>query len=275
MGPADPLIRAVHQREELTMSRPIASLVSLSLLMLALVACVPETPIESPQNKAVVMEVALWNSRQLQGEFSEPLYPMAIPSARFDTMFVAMVKGWAPFSGPNLGIAPSDGQLQFVTASGFLLQHFHDDFLTDPSDFNKLVWMETGRYTAGTDGSPRVDSARVKVHFCCGILDPSTGVALLPWKLTSDPSTISGTTAAEVGKQIWVHAVASGLVEPVTYAWELDGVSLPGVTGTFYATSFSTPGGRDFTVTMTGANSVQQVRNWSVFITCVGGALEC
>ncbi len=231
--------------------------------------------IESPQNRAQIVDAGGWQTGALTGEFSAPLYPVKVPYPFKDTTFTALVKG--PRFGyatpaarvPDRGDLAIYGDLENTPSFSVISAYFQDD----PGDPTKRKWQQSGTYKVGFNLGPNHwDVAKATVHF--GDTFTAYGRARLPYRTGSDIIASQSGNVHSIGEPIWVQAGAD-LPTPVSFAWSIDGTPLSGSWRSFIDTVYTTIGSRSYSVRMTGSNGQYVDRGWTIQIVCPDGGFFC
>jgi hypothetical protein len=232
-------------------------------------------PMESPQNRAQIVDDGGWRTGALTGEFLQPLYPVKVPYPSFDTTFTALVKG------PRYGYAtpanrtPERGDLfiygYLESGTSFSAQNIQ--FQDDITDLTKRKWQQTGTYKVGLNlGFKYWDVAKATVYFNDTYV--GHGRAVLTYRTGSAIVASETGTVLSIGEPVWVQAGAD-LPTPITFAWTIDGTPLTGTSRSFIDTVYNTVGGREYFVTMTGSNGASVNKSWTIQIVCPDGGFIC
>lgn len=254
--------------------RRIAGYISMitSVVTLALSGCFIGQPKEEVATRAVVVDKnGVWMNHQLTGYVSQPLYPLPLTTRPFDTAFAVHLE--KPFAAPGGSQQLFARLFNSTTPAGL-----NAVCLSRPNtyDGNPLfpvlnptntlyIWQIAGCYTAGSgtyvSGTAGIDYALVTTDLAIDPTCPNSlgvcGGANLTWKYNTTSGIVLGSPASHVDDYVWVQASPT-VPAPVTYAWKLGGVTLPGFSGSFVDTAFSAQGNKSFSVTMTGSNGAQQ-----------------
>lgn len=248
------------------------------MVLLAIGACGYPVgqPVESPQNRAQIVDAGGWQTGALTGEFTAPLYPVRVQAPYTDTMFTAVVKGPRFGYATPAGHFPSSGDLVIYGSSELSSSFgaYSIGFVNDPTDATKLRWQQSGTYKIGFDlGFQLWDVAKVTVRFN-DATNTANGRAILTYRTGSSIVVSQTGSVHSIGEPLWVQAGAD-LPSPISFAWSISGTPLSGTSRSFIDTVFNTVGSREYVVTMTGSNGQHVNRSWTVQIVCPDGGFFC
>lgn len=246
----------------------------ISLIGVLLAAACEGNQVEGPNGGIFLPLGSSWTHEALEGEFSNPQYPVSIPSSRTNVNFTAEVRGWRNENNPWGNYEPTSVSVYFYAPPGdFFLGSLLQGFLDDPTRPTKRRAVVTGGYYVAYFGDANPDKAIASVAH--SNITESVGQALLPWKYDNANSSVIGVAGTTINSLVWVQAVSTSLPQPHTYLWTIDGTTLEGVNDSYHDTTFATPGPRYYSIKITGSNGQFVTKTWTAYISCPGGEIYC